>query len=218
MVRRLPGAEKERLPAIIESILFVAEGPVDATLLARALRRSQDDVELALLELEARCEEGGTRLQRDGQLLQLVTAPESGPYVERFLGLESRQRISGAALETLAIVAYKQPVTRSAVEAVRGVNSDGALASLIGRGLVEEVGKAPGPGRPALLGTTLKFLEHFGLRNPSDLPPLPVGLVSNGAASLTAVVDADDDLDAEYDEEQDEDAELDDEEDETADA
>jgi segregation and condensation protein B len=215
VVRRLPGAEKERLPAIIESILFVAEGPVDATLLARALRRSQDDVELALLELEARCEEGGTRLQRDGQILQLVTAPESGPYVERFLGLESRQRISGAALETLAIVAYKQPVTRAAVEAVRGVNSDGALASLISRGLVEEVGKAPGPGRPALLGTTLKFLEHFGLRNPSDLPPLPVGLVSNSAASLTAVADLDDD--GYDDEEQDEDAELD-EEDETADA
>ena len=195
MVRRLPGADKDRLPAIIESILFVAEAPVDMNLLARALRRSEDDVELALLELEARCEDGGTRIQRDGPIVQLVTAPESGPYVERFLGLESRQRISGAALETLAIVAYKQPVTRAAVEAVRGVNSDGALASLIGRGLVEEVGKAPGPGRPALLGTTLKFLEHFGLRNPSDLPPLPVGLVSSGPAILAAVADAADDHD-----------------------
>jgi segregation and condensation protein B len=193
VVRRLPRREQEHLPAIIESILFVADAPVQTSMLARALRHSQDDIELALLDLEARCEEGGTRLQRDGDIVQLVTAPESGPYVERFLGLESRQRLSGAALETLAIVAYKQPVTRAAVEAVRGVNSDGAIASLIGRGLVEEVGKAPGPGRPALLGTTLKFLEHFGLKNPSDLPPLPVGLVINGATSTEATLDDEDD-------------------------
>jgi segregation and condensation protein B len=100
--------------------------------------------------------------------------------VERFLGLEGRTRLSAAGLETLAIIAYKQPVTRAAVEAVRGVNSDGAIASLIARGLVEEVGKAPGPGRPGLLGTTIRFLEHFGLNNPADLPPLPA---TNGAAA-----------------------------------
>ena len=82
-------------------------------------------------------------------------------------------RLSAAALESLAIIAYRQPVTRASVEAVRGVSSDGPIASLIARGLIEEVGKAPGPGRPALLGTTLRFLEHFGLKNPSDLPPLP---------------------------------------------
>jgi segregation and condensation protein B len=183
--QRLPAATKERLSAIIESILFVAEAPVDSTLLARALRRPRDDIDLALLDLEERCEDGGMRLQRTGDLIQLVTAPEHGRYVERFLGLESRQRLSGAALETLAIVAYKQPVTRAAVEAVRGVNSDGAIASLIARGLVEEVGKAPGPGRPGLLGTTMRFLEHFGLKNPTDLPPLAGSLAglrtANGA-------------------------------------
>ena len=185
MAKRLPAFDKERLPAIIESILFVADEPVDAAILAKALRRPRSEVDRALDELERRCTEGGTRLQRDGRVLQLVTAPESGPYVERFLGLEGRQRLSGAALETLAIIAYKQPVTRAGVEAVRGVNSDGAIASLIARGLIEEVGKAPGPGRPALLGTTLKFLEHFGLKNPSDLPPLPKAQeavqVTNGA-------------------------------------
>ena len=80
-------------------------------------------------------------MQRDGDLVQLVTAPDYGPYVERYLGLEARQ-LSGAALESLAIIAYKQPVTRAGVEAVRGVNSDAAIASLLGRGLIEEVGKA----------------------------------------------------------------------------
>jgi segregation and condensation protein B len=116
-----------------------------------------------------------------------VTAPDHGPYVERFLGLESRQRISGAALETLAIVAYKQPVTRAAVEAVRGVNSDGAIASLIARGLVEEVGKAPGPGRPGLLGTTMRFLEHFGLKDPADLPPLAGGAPMPATSAVGAM-------------------------------
>src|SRR5688500_2399778 len=152
MMRRLPSLSKERLPAIIESILFVADEPVDAGLLVKALRRPKDEIEAALQELEERCAEGGTRIQRTGDTIQLVTAPEAGPYVERFLGMESRQRLSSAALEALAIVAYKQPVTRAGVEAVRGVNSDAAIASLLSRGLIEEVGKAPGPGRPALLG------------------------------------------------------------------
>jgi segregation and condensation protein B len=173
MNRRLPTMPRDRLPAMLESILFVAEVAVEVDMLARAVRRRRGDVEEALAELEQRCAEGGTRLQRNGEFVQLVTAPDCGPYVERFLGLESKQRLSGAALEALAIIAYKQPVTRAGVEGVRGVNSDAAIASLIGRGLAEEVGKAPGPGRPALLGTTLRFLEHFGLTNPADLPPLP---------------------------------------------
>ncbi len=178
-MRRLPSLTRERLPVVVESILFVAEEPVDASMLAKALRRPREEVEAAIATVEERCAEGGTRLQRTGDLIQLVTAPDSGPYVERFLGLESKQRLSGAALEVLAIIAYKQPLTRAGVEAVRGVNSDGAIASLIARGLIEDVGRAPGPGRPALLGTTLKFLEHFGLKNPSDLPPLPGAAVAS---------------------------------------
>lgn len=177
MNKRLPALNKDRLPAIIESILFVADEPVDVSLLARALRRAISDVEEALALLEDRSSLGGTRLQRAGDTVQLVTAPDAGPFIERFLGLESRQRLSGAALESLAIIAYKQPMTRAGVEQLRGVNSDGAIASLIARGLVEEVGRAAGPGRPALLGTTMRFLEHFGLSKPGDLPPLP----ANGA-------------------------------------
>lgn len=171
-MKRLPSPPRERLASIVESILFVAEEPVDTGTLAKALRKDKKEIEAALQELEAACEGRGIRLQRANGAVQLVSAPEAGPYVERFLGIESRQRLSSAALESLAVIAYKQPITRAGVEAVRGVNSDGAIASLITRGLVQEVGRAPGPGRPALLGTTLKFLEHFGLKDPSDLPPL----------------------------------------------
>ncbi|HWC28797.1 MAG TPA: SMC-Scp complex subunit ScpB, partial [Dehalococcoidia bacterium] len=103
MNKRLPALSKDRLPAIIESILFVADEPVDVSLLARALRRQTGDIEEALALVEDRCSLGGTRLQRTGDTVQLVTAPDAGPYVERFLGLESRQRrLSGAALEALA--------------------------------------------------------------------------------------------------------------------
>jgi len=200
MPKRLAALTAERVPALIESILFVAEEPVEVGLLAQALRRPTEDIENALAELEQRCMEGGTRLQRTGDLVQLVTNPDSGPYVERFLGLESRQRISGAALEALAIIGYKQPLTRAGVEQIRGVNSDAAIASLIARGLVEEVGKAPGPGRPGLLGTTMRFLEHFGLANPADLPPLASTEMAQ-ALGLHAVPNDDDDEYYEDDEE-----------------
>ena len=178
-MRQLPSLTKERLPGVVESILFVAEEPVELPMLAKALRRPREEIEAALAALDERFGASGVRLQRTGDLLQLVSAPDSGPYVERFLGLEGRQRLSGAALESLAIIAYKQPLTRAGVESVRGVNSDGPIASLAARGLIEEVGRAPGPGRPALFGTTLKFLEHFGLKGPAELPPLPA---SNGGS------------------------------------
>jgi segregation and condensation protein B len=210
MNKRLPSLSKDRLPSIIESILFVADEAVDVSLLSRALRRPATDIEEALALLEDRCSLGGTRLQRTGDSVQLVTAPDAGPYVERFLGLESRQRLSSAALESLAIIAYKQPMTRAGVEQVRGVNSDGAIGSLIARGLIEEVGRAPGPGRPALLGTTLRFLEHFGLSKPGDLPPLPSANGADGAdvdapaAESTEEADFDADNDVEEEEEQEE--------------
>ncbi len=200
MSKRIPTLTTESLPAAIESILFVAEEPVEVAILARALRRQLLDIEVALTELEQRCILGGTRLQRTGDLVQLVTAPEAGPYVERFLGLESRQRLSGAALESLAIIAYKQPITRAGVEQVRGVNSDGAIASLIARGLVEDIGRAPGPGRPALLGTTLRFLEHFGLGKPSDLPPLGPDVALPPAIGALDELSDEDDEDEDLDE------------------
>lgn len=174
--QRLPVPSPETLPAIVESILFVAEAPVEITTLVKALRRPRSEIDAALDEIEARHNGGGIFLQRTEGRVQLATIPAAGPYIERFLGAESKQRLSTAALESLGIIAYRQPTTRSGVEAIRGVNSDGAINSLINRGLVEEVGRAPGPGRPVLLGTTMKFFEHFGLKDKSELPPLPPGV------------------------------------------
>jgi hypothetical protein len=102
-----------------------------------------------------------------------VTAPAAASYIEQFLGLESARKLSSASLETLAIIAYRQPVTRAMLEAIRGVNCDGAVDTLRARGLVDVAGRADGPGRPALFATTQKFLEYFGLERPEDLPALP---------------------------------------------
>jgi segregation and condensation protein B len=114
----------------------------------------------------------------------LTTAPEVAEAVERFLGLEATSRLSRAALETLAIVAYQQPVTRPYIEGVRGVSSDGVMKSLLGKGLVQEIGRAEGPGRPILYGTAPDFLQHFGLNSLTELPalvlPEPEGENGNG--------------------------------------
>jgi segregation and condensation protein B len=127
----------------------------------------------ALEELDRQLTERGIRLQRHGDLVQLVTAPEAAAAVERFLGLNVTVRLSNAALETLAVVAYRQPVTRAQIEQVRGVSADRAIATLLAHGLIEEVGRQETVGRPALFGTTVEFLEHFGLASLADLPPLP---------------------------------------------
>ena len=163
----------DRLKTIIESILFVADGPVAIDALARAVGAEAAAVAAAVDCLAQECRLRGVRLQCTEAAVQMVTAPEAAPYVARFLRVGGDHRLSPAALETLAIIAYKQPITRPQVEAIRGVDSERALATLKGRGLVTEVGRAPGPGRPYLLGTAFRFLEHFGLERPEDLPPLP---------------------------------------------
>ncbi len=168
-----PEPPAQALPALIEALLFVADGPVEASTLARALNVSPRRLERALEPLAESLANRGTRLQTGPEGVQLVTAPETALYVEYFLGLEARRRLSNAALETLAVVAYGQPVTRATVESIRGVNSDAPIATLRTRGLIAEGGRAPGPGRPLLFVTTQRFLEHFGLERPEDLPQLP---------------------------------------------
>jgi segregation and condensation protein B len=163
----------DRVKAALESLLFVAQYPVDVEILARSLHLRVDDVEKALKTLTEDCHERGVRIQRSGVLVQMATAPESSRYVENFLNMDHHQRLSTAGLETLAIVAYRQPITRAGIEAIRGVNSDGAVSTLLARDVIEEVGRAHTPGRPVLFGTTVRFLEHFGLEKPEDLPPLP---------------------------------------------
>jgi segregation and condensation protein B len=163
------------LVVLLESLLFVADEPVTEGRLAQALEVQPGKVRAALATLQEVCAERGVRLQRAGGRVQLVSIPEAASYIERFLGLELHSRLSQAALEALAIVAYQQPVTRAQVEAVRGVNSDGVLRTLAGKGLIEEVGRLESVGRPILYGTTFDFLQFFGLQALEDLPTLELG-------------------------------------------
>ena len=160
------------LEAAVEALLFVADSPVSAGRLAEALQVTPGQVERALDDLEATYAQRGLRLQRAGSRVQLITAPEIAPFIERFLGLEARTRLSRAALETLAIIAYRQPITRPEIEAIRGVGSDSVLRTLVSLGLIDEVGRAPTVGHPILYGTTFEFLQHFGLRSLEEMPPL----------------------------------------------
>lgn len=160
------------LPALLEGLLFVAAEPVAPSQLAATLDMTVTNIEKGLEELEENLKTRGLRLQRHAGRVQLTTAPEIADVVERFLGLEATTRLSRAALETLAIIAYQQPVTRPAVDSVRGVNSDGVIKSLLSKGLLQEVGRSEGPGRPILYGTSPEFLQHFGLNSLSELPAL----------------------------------------------
>jgi len=168
---RLPG-----LLGYLEALLFVAPGDVSPSQLAAALDIPTSEIERGLYELEALyAQEGpsrGLRLQRYRGRVQLTTAPGCASYIDRFLGLETSSRLSRAALETLAIILYRQPVTRPHIDSIRGVNSDGVLKSLLLKGLVQEVGRAEAPGRPILYSATSECLQYFGLSSLSELPPL----------------------------------------------
>ncbi len=141
--------------------------------LARVVDVSVAEVEHALAGLEPWLAAGGLALQRHGDRVQVVTSAAVAPYVERFLGLDLSSRLSPAALEVLAIIAYRQPITRAEIEAIRGVNCDGVLRTLTSKGLVGEVARLEQAGRPILYGTTFEFLQYFGLHQVQDLPPLP---------------------------------------------
>jgi segregation and condensation protein B len=166
---------EDELTAQLEALLFVASNPVPVLQLAETLGCSGQEIERGLKMLgsiyDAR---RGLSLQWHGGRVQLTTAPAYGPLVERFLGLEATTRLSRAALETLAIVAYRQPITRPGIDAIRGVNSDGVLKSLLSKGLLQEVGRTEGPGRPILYGTSSEFLQHFGLSALDKLPPFEI--------------------------------------------
>lgn len=157
---------------LLESLLFVAAEPVPVRDLAQALDLSAERVEALLAQLTVEYHKRGIRIQRHHDRVQLVSAPEATPTIERFLGVQSKTRLSNAALETLAIIAYQQPITRARIEAIRGVDCSGALRALLQRGLVAEVGRMQTAGRPVLYGTTEEFLKQFGLDSIGQLPPL----------------------------------------------
>lgn len=162
----------EQLRSVVESLLFVAGRPLEMAELRRLLLVDDPRLREAVGALAAACErEGrGIRVQRQGTTVQLVSAPENARFVAALLGLPTQVKLTTAALETLAVVAYRQPITRSQIEFTRGVNSDRALASLVQYGLVSEVGRAATVGRPALFGTTPEFLQQFGLTSLDALP------------------------------------------------
>lgn len=165
-------ASDEELAGHVVAILFAADEPVPVSELARLLAVRARQVE-RVTRLLTESPPPGLLLQREGDRLQLVTAPGSARYIRRLRGLEDQARLSRAALEVLAVVAYRQPATRAEIEAIRGVNGDRALSTLLARGLIAEVGRRDTVGRPVLFGTTLGFLEHLGLRSLDDLPAVP---------------------------------------------
>src|SRR6266852_299151 len=161
-----------QIAAAIESILFVSGRPLEYAELRKLLDIDDESLASGLQALAHQLENQGRgiRLQRLGEQVQLVTAPENARYVAALLGLPMTARLTTAAMETLAVVSYRQPITRAQIEAVRGVNSDRALVSLIQHGLVVEIGRAHTVGRPALFSTTPEFLQQFGLTSLNELP------------------------------------------------
>lgn len=170
--------------ALIEAILFVAEEPLQVSEFAEVLELPLDEVTATLeaLAVELRDSGRGVVLREVGGGWRMYSHPDAQGYLERFAATERAARLSNAALETLAVVAYKQPVSRGQVSEIRGVDSDHALRTLERRGLIAEVGRASGPGQAVLFGTTALFLEKLGINGLDALPPLadhvpPAGVV-----------------------------------------
>jgi segregation and condensation protein B len=168
-------AEPEDLAIALEALCFALNRPVPLSEAASILGRSPSAIAGAAEALAGQLRGRGVMLQRHRDAVQLVTRPEVAWAVQRALNPERPSRLSRAAMETLAIVAYRQPVTKALIEAIRGVDCEAVLDHLENRGLVAEVARQETPGRPRLFGTTLRFLQIVGLERIEDLPPLPEG-------------------------------------------
>ena len=169
--------EEQLSEALLEALLFVAERPLTRREIAAVAGVDRATVDARLGDLEVSLAGRGIRLVLSGDRVELVTAPDAGALIARYVGADAI-RLSPAALETLAIVAYRQPVTKSAVERIRGVDSDYTIRSLMHRRLVVELGRSAAPGRPFLYGTGFDFLERFGLTSLEELPPLDVEIAA----------------------------------------
>ena len=160
------------LESRIEGLLFVSTSPVGVGHLAIALDTTHRNIEAALEALDAQYLSRGIKLQKNREGYQLTSTPEIAADIERFFELESVTTLTRAALEVLSIVAYLQPVTRPQIDSIRGVNSDSSLRTLLRHGLIEEIGRSAGPGRPILYGSSPEFLQHFGLKSLEELPAI----------------------------------------------
>lgn len=173
---------------VLEALLFVAERPLARAEIARLLGSDRDTVDALVGDLETTLAARGIRIVVAGDHVALATAAEAGPVVARYVGVEPG-RLSPASLEVLAIVAYRQPVTKAVVERIRGVDSDYTLRSLLHRRLVVESGRADAPGRPILYGTGIDFLERFGLASLDDLPSVDASVAGRLADAGLATGD-----------------------------
>ena len=178
MAKRKPDLLTQEVRGRVEAILFVAGEPVLVSDMAKALELSESDMShvLDLLVNEYDFEQRGFCLKRFGKHVQLATRAIYADWVERLLQPVQKQSLSQAAMETLAVVAYRQPVTKAEIEQIRGVKCDYSIASLSNKGLIEEVGRKDTVGRPILYGTTDEFLNHFGIGSRDQLPALPQDL------------------------------------------
>lgn len=164
------GLSEDEIVQLIRAMLFVAAEPPTVTELAAGAELDPADIERGLARFQA--DATGLTIQRQGDRISLVTAPRFARQIRQFLGLDREAKLSSAALETLAIVAYRQPVTRGEIESVRGVDCSGVVATLHARGLIEPVSRRPTIGNPIQYGTTGDFLRHFGLSSLAELPAL----------------------------------------------
>jgi segregation and condensation protein B len=159
---------------IVESILLLADEPVPATLIGEVLERPRAEIERLLQALATHYEDSdrGFVLRETAGGWRLYTHPDSDPWLERFVTSHTNTRLTGAALEVLAIVAYRQPISRAQIAEIRGVDSDGVVKTLEQRGLLIDAGRDPGPGTPVMFTVSPEFLERMGLRGVEELPPL----------------------------------------------
>lgn len=169
--------DAQMIRGVVEAILYVAGEPVPLEDLAHALDMTRSEMEEVLSDLRDTCEleKRGLRLNRYGDGVQLSIRAEYAPYVERLLQPVQQQSLSQAAMETLSVIAYRQPVTKADIEKVRGVKCDYSVQSLLNKGLIQEQGRRETLGRPILYGTTDAFLRHFGIESLDQLPPQEEG-------------------------------------------
>jgi segregation and condensation protein B len=174
---------KSSLEEKIEALFFVSPSPISITQFSNTLSEKPKTVEEALNHLKEFYQNSrGIRIEENKGRFQITTAPELAEVVENYLGQEETTSLSQAALEALAIVAYRQPITRPDVDEIRGVNSDGVIRNLLNKGLIQEVGRNEGSGRAILYGTTSDFLQYFGLSTLKELPQIDVTPGENNGA------------------------------------
>lgn len=166
--------EEKNIKNIIESLLLVAEKPISVKEMAECAGAIIAETQKTLLTLTDEYKDRGIRITKKGDYFSMVTAPENAEAVSRYLNEELRHDLSNAAIEALSIITYKQPITRIEIEEIRGVDSSQIVRNLMIRGLIAEVGRKEAPGRPILYGTTMEFLQYFGLNSEADVPKFDI--------------------------------------------